>query len=1021
MPPADTAAASAAPVDKLSAEWRWLALIWLLLGVALAVVLWLAHGRVQREQSSILQRQADLLRDNLTRQLTVMGRGLEGVVQSQPLRQVHEAGPEHLAQQLRLQQLSMLGVQRLEVVDAHGRPVASSDVQPSVAEAGQAPWLASVRTLGDDARGTLVVAAAAADGSGVVLARALAAPDGAFTGAVAATLDLQVLGDGFRAVQVHADTLAALALNGAILVRRKSAGSATEDRAAKALDQLLAQEGGGQASAPVFEGAPGPDQPTLLAGLRTVQPPALRLSQPLTLGVAREASAVYAGWRALALTLLGIYIVLGTIAVEGLMVVLRRKAQVMARMGALQERTQELEGRWQAVLAANDLGIWDWDQRTQQMYYSPTFTRMLGYAEQDMGSGLAEWSSRLHPDESVAVLERVRAFFHAHGEGVFESVHRMRRKDGNYQWVQVRGRAIERDADGRFQRLVGVQADVTARQEAQALVDRLVSQVPGVLFQLHRAANGMLRFPYLSRGSRAVLGFDVNDLRQNGEPLFARVHAQDVLALRQGIEASARTLHPWEQQFRLHLPERGERWMHGMSRPERQADGEVLWHGYLYDITDQYELQERLDRIAANVPGMLFQFEMEQDGRGYFPYAGEGARFIYELSPTEMQGSADAVLARVHPDDLQSYILSIQESARTLSVWEWEYRVVLPRRGERWLKGQARPHRLEGGAVRWDGYIHDMTEAKLQALQLAETERVLRHLLDDLPIGLCLIDEHKRLYFRNRHFYDYFGRTAEPPRQRDWALQTYPDASYREQVRARWQRALAQARVHEGEIAAEEYSIRTHDGDTRIVAIAGLSFGQHLLVTFVDQTEQKAQNEFLRKLAYMDTLTGVANRREFDDRLVSECSRCARSGLSLALLMIDVDDFKRYNDRYGHQAGDQCLQTVAQALASVVGRAHDLLARYGGEEFVCLLPDSDLDGARSVALNMMEAVRALKLEHKDARAAAFVTVSIGAAAMVLAPGQSPQDLVAQADQHLYQAKEHGRNGVFDGVESIQKK
>ena len=1021
MPSAEVVPETGPPADKLANEWRWLALIWLLLGVALAVVLWLAHGRVQGEQGDILQRQAAILRDNLAQQFTVIGRGLDGVVQAQPLRQAQEAGREHLAQQLRLQQLSMLGVRRLDVVDAQGHSVASSDVQPFAADAGQAPWLASVRALGAAARSTLVVGDAAADGGGLVLARALAAPDGAFTGAVVATLDLQPLDDLFGTVRVHPDTLAGLALNERVIVRQKSAGGAAADRAVQALDQLLTQQGGGPASVPVFEGAPGPDQPALLAALRTVQPPVLQLSQPLRVGVAREARDVYAGWRALALTLLGIYMVLGTVAVEGLMLLLRRKAELAARMGALQERTQELEGRWLAVLAANDLGIWDWDERAQQMYYSPTFKRMLGYAEEDFGSGLTEWSSRLHPDESIAVLERVRAFFRSHGEGVFESVHRMRRKDDRYQWVEVRGRAMERDADGRFGRFVGVQADVTARQEAQALVDRLVSHVPGVLFQLHMAADGFVRFPYLSRGSRAVLGFGPDDLRQDGTPLFARVPAHDALALRQGIEASARTLNPWEQQFRLHLPGRGERWMHGMSRPDRQADGTVLWHGYLYDITEQHELQERLDRIAANVPGMLYQFEMESDGRGRFPYAGEGARFILELSPVEMQGSADAVFARLHPDDLQSCILSIQESARTLSVWEQEYRVVLPERGERWLKGQARPYRLDDGAVRWDGYLYDMTETKLQTLQLAETERVLRHLLDDLPIGLCLIDEHKRLYFRNRHFYDYFGRTAEPPTQRDWALQTYPDPIYREEVRARWQRALAQAHEHDGEIVAEEYSIRTHDGSTRVVAIAGLLFGQHLLITFVDQTEQQAQNEFLRKLAYMDTLTGVANRREFDDRLINEWSRCTRSGLSVALLMIDVDDFKRYNDRYGHQAGDQCLQAVAQALASVVGRAHDLLARYGGEEFVCLLPDSDLDGARSVALNMMAAVRALKLEHKDARAAAFVTVSVGAACLVPGPGQPPKDVVAQADAHLYRAKELGRNGVFDGIGLLQKK
>ncbi|SDM40209.1 response regulator receiver modulated diguanylate cyclase [Oryzisolibacter propanilivorax] len=171
----------------------------------------------------------------------------------------------------------------------------------------------------------------------------------------------------------------------------------------------------------------------------------------------------------------------------------------------------------------------------------------------------------------------------------------------------------------------------------------------------------------------------------------------------------------------------------------------------------------------------------------------------------------------------------------------------------------------------------------------------------------------------------------------------------------------------------------------------------------------KAQSDHLRSLAFLDGLTGIANRRRFDEALATEWRSALRCGEPLALLMIDIDHFKRYNDHYGHQAGDACLQAVARTIERHAARPHDLAARYGGEEFVCLLAGSTLAGAQAKAEALRQAVADLRQAHADSPVAPHVTVSVGVAVQLPAPGGEADALLAAADAALYQAKHAGRD------------
>jgi diguanylate cyclase (GGDEF)-like protein len=179
----------------------------------------------------------------------------------------------------------------------------------------------------------------------------------------------------------------------------------------------------------------------------------------------------------------------------------------------------------------------------------------------------------------------------------------------------------------------------------------------------------------------------------------------------------------------------------------------------------------------------------------------------------------------------------------------------------------------------------------------------------------------------------------------------------------------------------------------------------------------KRQSDLLRQMTLTDGLTGVANRRCFDEALEQEWRRCARDGSPLVLFMIDIDYFKGYNDRYGHPAGDICLAAVAGSLNACVRRPPDMVARYGGEEFAVILPQQTLDGARVVAQRMLDRVRGLAIPHAASSCAPYVTVSLGMAAMTPTRDLTPATLVSRADARLYDAKAGGRDRYCGGTET----
>ncbi len=216
-------------------------------------------------------------------------------------------------------------------------------------------------------------------------------------------------------------------------------------------------------------------------------------------------------------------------------------------------------------------------------------------------------------------------------------------------------------------------------------------------------------------------------------------------------------------------------------------------------------------------------------------------------------------------------------------------------------------------------------------------------------------------------------------------------------------------------LRAENWCTMPRVGERRYLAVdAGPIFDDQgkliaVVETLRDMTEQKLAELQLKNLATQDGLTGVPNRRTLDEKLQSEWARAQRSATPITFMLADVDYFKRYNDTYGHQQGDECLRAVAGAISTAVYRPADMAARYGGEDFAVIMPSTEQIGGHAVAERICAAVRSLGIPHRASDVTDHVTLSIGVATTVPQPGSAPATLVAAADEALYRAKRTGRN------------
>ncbi len=313
-------------------------------------------------------------------------------------------------------------------------------------------------------------------------------------------------------------------------------------------------------------------------------------------------------------------------------------------------------------------------------------------------------------------------------------------------------------------------------------------------------------------------------------------------------------------------------------------------------------------------------------------------------------------------------------------------------------------------------FVRQVLSDEYERQSLEMTHQCLQEAIEALPLGVAIYDQHDRLVLFNqaaaemapyRFGGDLIGQTFEAMIRRALDSRAIPEALGREEE---WLRERLDGR---GKLNRPLLRSRP---DGRWMHLYEISTPSGCLVMArldVSELVQKSMalersNQQLERLSATDGLTGLANRRQFDQHLYAEWQRSLRSGQPISLLLIDIDHFKRYNDRYGHLAGDACLRQVAGILYDCAQRSGELVARYGGEEFALLLPGADGDVAMTVAQRCMDEIAKARMPHEDSPVAEFLTCSIGVATVVAVQDLVPESLVRCADEALYRVKNNGR-------------
>jgi len=305
--------------------------------------------------------------------------------------------------------------------------------------------------------------------------------------------------------------------------------------------------------------------------------------------------------------------------------------------------------------------------------------------------------------------------------------------------------------------------------------------------------------------------------------------------------------------------------------------------------------------------------------------------------------------------------------------------------------------------------VNAVAERQYAEQALRESEARYRTLVEMSPVAIVVQVAQEICYVNSAMLHLLGAPSSEDMLGRSLLEFFHPNS--REAGRQFMDRTLRRG----GRLAPVEATFLRGDGAEVHVEIAGASimYGGKAGAQFaiLDITNRKHIEDELRNLTRKDELTQVGNRRAFDEVLDRETRRAQRAKHALALLMIDIDAFKPYNDNFGHQAGDEALQRVAGALQQVVQRPADCVARYGGEEFSVILPETSLHGARKVAEELRRTVQDLGIPHAHSPVAPVITVSIGGAQAQPESGLEPGRLLEAADFCLYKAKDAGRNQV----------
>ena len=663
---------------------------------------------------------------------------------------------------------------------------------------------------------------------------------------------------------------------------------------------------------------------------------------------------------------------------------------------------KEAEQRTETLLRASPAVIYTMDPADLATitWVSHNVQTVTGWRPEQV-IGQPDWlRTHLAPEDYRRSSGLVRHWLAEGARGFCRLNYRQLMPNGHWQWLEDQITAI-RDEKGVVVELIGAFQDAGARTETERHLEKIAHNLPGVIYQYRQYPDGHAAFPYASEGMTDVYGVTAGAVMRDARCVFEVIHPEDVDRVTASLEASMRCLAPWRQRYRVRHPERGEIWLEGHASPEALEDGSVLWHGVILDITERMQAEEALhlrERELAEAQRIAHIGNWVSDFvRNEVRWSDEVFR-IFGMRRGEWRGTHEAFIQAVHPEDRDRVRAKVDAALAEGGSFDAVHRVLRPDGEERVVHERGHVEfDMDGRAQRMIGTVQDITERH----SLEQEQRLLAATFHSSQ-AIFITDVEGTIRRVNATFTDLTGFT-----EADAIGQNPRIMNSGRQDRSFYQEMFQS--VHEyGHWSGEVWN-RCKDGrifplHEIVTAIRDANGAiEYYIAMFHDISRQKELEAALEHQAFYDPLTDAANRGHFEALLEQEARRADRYADPCSLVMLDLDHFKRINDSYGHDVGDEVLRRVV-AVASDRLRQSDVLGRWGGEEFMVLLPSTNAGAACRLAEDLRRQVAALELPYVG-----HVTISLGVAECHR--GEAIKDWIKRADEAMYRAKDLGRNQV----------
>jgi diguanylate cyclase (GGDEF)-like protein/PAS domain S-box-containing protein len=985
--------------SRFASQWAALGLALLVLGGVIVHFLWAGHDRLETVERERLRSQVRIVDENLGRQLEAVHQALLGV-RDDMLVWRGDSGWSGASRRMKALCDAMPGVRTLLVTDAQGTVLAANRDQLIGGNFGHRDYVFVPRQ--NPHPETVYVSPPFMSSLGAFamnLSMAVIGRNGEFGGVASATLDPEFFSILMASVIYAPDMWSAIAHGDGVqfLMVPDREGMAGMNLARPGSFFTRHRESGEREN--VLTGLVHATGETRLMALRTIKPANVPMDKPMVVAVGRDLDAVFARWRQDALAQGLLFGFLATASLLGLYLSQRRQRDFDLRAAEAAALLAASAERLKLASEAAGVGVWEFDLRAGRLNWDEAMFAMYGRDREAGEPTYDTWRDSLLAEDRERAEAELKA---AISEGTpFNTQFRVTRNDGEVRTIQARSRVFY-DETGRPARMVGTNEDVTERKRAE---DALRDAEERFRSAFDAAAVGMAlvslggRFIQVNSALCHIVGYDAREL--TGKTFQEITHPDDLeadLALVQDLVEGSRISYQVEKRY-LHK-EGHVVWILLAASAVRGREGDVRYFiAQVQDITERKQVEQALAESEERYRQI---FETNQAVKliidpadGAIVDANQAACNYYGYSRQALIAKKVYDINMLKPEDTRARMAGVGEG--NTMPFQFQHRLA---------SGEIRDVEVYSGQVSVGGHtllhsiVHDVTERKRAEAHF----KLAMNVFDNSIEGVVVMDSDGLVRMVNPAFLAITGYEAEevlgqpPPIFRSEQFDPEMIERFWEDVNSKGQWS--------GEVINQRKNGQAYP-EWVTVSIIKDPEGQvtNYMAMFNDLTQIRTGEEKIKYQAYHDALTGLPNRLLFLDRLELAIAQVRRHELRLAVMFLDLDNFKHINDSLGHAVGDQLLRRVAQRMRSRL-RESDTLARLGGDEFILLLPDAqDTEQAAEVAKRIQGAL--LRPFHLE-KSPYYLTASIGVTVFP-EDGADAETIIKNADMAMYRAKEQGRN------------